>query len=85
VFTFLLLLLVFAISALYNLTNWGFLEPLSFLLLLWLLIYLYAGMKRFYKQGWFKTFLKFMLVSVLSLIMMLVLFLSFLLLSVFTF
>lgn len=60
--------------------NWG--NIASFVLWVWALIYLYKAMRRFYKQGWFKTFVKFVLVfsigsTLVGLLAMLVLLNSF--------
>jgi hypothetical protein len=81
VFSFLVLLLAFALDALQTWSGWDFLDWATGILFIGLAIYLYAGMRYFYKQGWFKTFIKFLLVSILSLLMMLVLFIFFLVFS----
>ncbi|MEO6610530.1 MAG: DUF3667 domain-containing protein [Chitinophagaceae bacterium] len=81
VFSFIVLMLVFGSDKLQDYTHWGFLDTLQGFLFLGLGVYLYIGMRNFYRQGWFKTFLKFLLVTILSLIMMLILFTIFLLFS----
>lgn len=81
VFTFIVLLLVFLFDELEYLTGWKYFDVLQLLLFILLGIYLYIGMHNFYKQGWFKTFLKFLLVTIFSLAMMGVLFLTLLLFS----
>ena len=75
VFTFLLLLVVFAIGSLKAATNWNFLNWLVFILFILLLFYFYKAMRIFYGQGRWKTFFKFLIVTFWSLIMMLILFL----------
>lgn len=84
VFSFLLLMLLFGLSALQDVTGWMFLEGVAVILFIALFIYLYIAMRNFYRQGWAKTFLKFILVSILSFIMMIVLFLFFIFFSAFT-
>jgi hypothetical protein len=81
VFSFLMLMLIFGSDKLHDLTHWGFLDTLEGFLFLGLGVYLYIGMRNFYRQGWFKTFLKFLLVTILSLVMMLILFIFFLVFS----
>ena len=85
VFTFILLLVVFSLSELENLTHWGVLNLLMFILFLVLFFYLYKAMRNFYGQGRGKTFLKFLLVAFLSLLMMAILFLLFMFFSAVTF
>jgi len=85
VFSFLLLLVVFAIAELENAVQTGVLQWLVLLLFLTLFFYLYKAMRNFYKQGRAKTFFKFLLVFILSLVMMTVLFLFFVFFSAFTF
>ncbi len=81
VFSFLVLMVVFGCDKLRELTHWGFLDTLQGFLFVGLGVYLYIGMRNFYKQGWFKTFLKFLFVTILSFIMMLILFTIFLIFS----
>ena len=84
VFSFILLLIVFGLDKLKDLTGWSFLSTIIAFLFLWMVFYLYFAMHNFYKQGWGKTFLKFMIVAFMSLIMMVILFAFFLLFSAFT-
>ena len=81
VFSFIVLLVVFGINKLQDLTGWDFLDTLQAFAFFGLIIYLYVAMRNFYKQGWGKTFLKFLLVAILSLVMMLILFAGFLIFS----
>ncbi len=84
VFTFLVLLAVFGINSLYDLTHWGIFNWLIAALFISLFVYLYLAMRKFYGQGRGKTFLKFLLVVFLSLIMMFILLLLFIFFSAFT-
>jgi len=85
VFSFLLLIAVFAIGKLQDLTHVGELDWVVVILFLLLFVYLYKAMRNFYGQRRAKTFIKFLLVALLSLIMMLILFLFFLFFSAVTF
>ncbi|MEQ1676840.1 MAG: DUF3667 domain-containing protein [Chitinophagaceae bacterium] len=81
IFSFILLLTVFSIDKLEDATKWGSLEFVQALLFLLLFFYLYKAMRKFYGQRRGKTFLKFLLVAILSLVMMLVLFTIFIFFS----
>jgi hypothetical protein len=83
VFSFILLLFIFGFDKLQKFSGWGFLNTFEVILFLWMIFHLYFAMHYFYKQGWGKTFLKFLIVSFISLIMMVVLFAFFLLFSAF--
>jgi hypothetical protein len=84
VFSFLVLLAIFSLTALQDATGWKWLGFIYFALIVWLFVYLFLAMRRFYGQRKGKTFLKFILVALLSLIMMFILFLFFILFSTFT-
>lgn len=84
VFTFLLLMLVFLTGKLQNITGINDLEYFTAFLFLLLFFYLYKAMRIFYGQHRAKTFIKFLLVALLSLIMMLILFLFFMIFSAVT-
>jgi hypothetical protein len=84
VFTFLLMMAIFGVSELEKLTGISDLDYLIVVLVLLLLFYLYRAMLNFYKQGKLKTFVKFLIVLLLSLVMMMVLFAFFLVFSAFT-
>jgi len=84
VFSFIVLMLGFALDKLQDYSGWVFLETIKIILIFGMVGYLYISMLNFYKQGWFKTFLKFLFVALLSMIMMLILFAVFLLFSAFT-
>ena len=85
IFTFLLLLAVFGLSALKNAMGWGFLDFLIAILFIGLFFYLYKAMRNFYGQRRGKTFIKFIIVSLFSLLMMLILFVLFMFFSAITF
>lgn len=83
VFTFLLLLAIFAFDALHDWSGWGIFEWMEVLLgLLWP-VYLFLEMKNFYRQSWPKTLGKFVLLNVLGFVVILILFLLFFFLSIF--
>ncbi|MFZ1264092.1 MAG: DUF3667 domain-containing protein [Chitinophagaceae bacterium] len=81
VFTFIVLLAFFCIGKIQEFTHGGFFTALKALLFIGLVGYLYISMRNFYKQGWGKTFIKFLLVIFSSLVMMLILFAIFLIFS----
>jgi hypothetical protein len=84
VFSFILLLLVFALNALKEATHWQFIDWLIFIFIMILFFYLYKAMRNFYGQGRWKTFFKFLLVAFGSFIMMVILFLFFMIFSAVT-
>jgi len=84
IFSFVVLLVVFAMNGLQKWTGLSVFGWLIFLLFIGLLFYLYKGMRNFYGQRRGKTFVKFILVTFFSLLMMLVLFAIFMFLSAFT-
>lgn len=81
VFSFITLLLVFSLAKLEEKTGWDFLGWVIFGIFVALNIYLYKAMRRFYKQGRGKTFSKYLIVAILSLLMMVLLFVIFLVFS----
>lgn len=83
IFSFILLLIVFLFDKMNDIIGWGGWEFLLAIALLIWPIYLYIEMRRFYKQGWFKTFVKFFLLNILGLLGLLLLFVVFGLFSVF--
>lgn len=84
VFTFILLMVVFALGKLKDATGWGLINLLIVILFLFLFFYLYKAMRKFYGQKRTKTFFKFAFVGILSLIMMVILFLMFMFFSAVT-
>lgn len=81
VFTFLFLLLTLSLKKLQDATGLGFIDIIVTALVILLFYYLYKAMRTFYGQGRLKTFFKFLIVSLLSFFMMLVLFLLFMFFS----
>lgn len=84
IFTFLLLIAVFGLSALRNTTGWGFIDFIIGALFIMLFFYLYKAMRNFYGQRRGKTFIKFLIVALFSLVMLLILFLLFMFFSAYT-
>jgi hypothetical protein len=74
VFSFIMLLVAFAMDSLYQFTKLEVFQWIEGLLTLGLLFYLYKAMRNFYGQRRGKTLLKFILVTIFSLLMMLILF-----------
>ncbi len=83
IFSFILFLLVFFVERIIEWTGLDFLKYLVYLLFALWCVYLYAAMKNFYKQGYFKTLLKYLLLNFLAAIVILILFFVFLLFSLF--
>ena len=81
VFTFLHLLVVLSVQKLGIALHWNFANWLVFLLFVLLFFYLYKAMRNFYGQRRAKTFIKFLLVAISSLLMMVILFLLFMFFS----
>ncbi len=73
VFTFILLLMVFLLEKLQSVANLDFIGFFIAALFIIQMIYLFRAMRVFYGQGKAKTFVKFILVSFASLIMMIIL------------
>ena len=84
IFSFLLLLLIFSLSALRDATHWNFINVINLLFYLAWFFYLYKAMRNFYQQKRFKTFMKFILVTFCSFIMMLIVFVFFIFFSAVT-
>jgi hypothetical protein len=74
IFSFLLLLIFFAVSQLRDLSGWGIFTFLRTILIILWPVYLFLAMRRFYQQGWFKTFFKLILLNLLGLIMLFIFF-----------
>jgi Protein of unknown function (DUF3667) len=83
ILSFILLLFIFLFDLIDKKTNWGIGNVLIVLTFFAWPVYLYAAMKRFYKQGWFKTFIKFLLQNILGLIVLIFLLIFFFLFSIF--
>ena len=78
VFTFLFLLLYFGLDKLEKQTHWKGIGIMQTILILTGLFYTLKAMKNFYKQGWGKTIIKFMIFNVLCVISLVILFTLFL-------
>ncbi len=81
IFSFIVLMVAFGLGKLQDISGWNFMETVTVLLFIGLFSYLYLAMYNFYKQRWGRTFIKLLLVSFLSVIMMTFLFSIFLLFS----
>lgn len=84
IFSFILLLFLMLIDQLDDVTGWRIWGYIILLTNLVWAVYLYIALKRFYRQGWIKTFFKFLLLNLLGLIMIVVLFAIFTLFAVFS-
>lgn len=74
IFTFIVLLLLFALNKLNGQLHWGTISFLIGLLIFSIFFYLYKAMRNFYQQGRLKTLLKFLLLNFSFLLLILVLF-----------
>lgn len=83
ILSFILLLFMFIWNGLETFTNWKIWNFFTAITILCLPVFLFLAMKRFYGQGTGKTFVKFLLLNILGLIMLLLLLVVFFLLSVF--
>ena len=81
IFTFLFFLLYFGLDKLEDKTHWSWIGIIQFILMLAGVIYTIIAMRNFYRQGWGKTILKFILFNILCTISILLLFAIFLGLS----
>ncbi|MFM2338328.1 MAG: hypothetical protein RL115_1521 [Bacteroidota bacterium] len=83
VFSFFLLSVVFTLNKLADVSGWGFIDMFTAVAFLSGGVYLYLSMKYFYEQGYAKTLFKFVLLNALAAVGMIILFILFLMLSVF--
>lgn len=84
IFSFFLFLFVLGLDKLNDLIGWGVLELIVLLIFLSGGVYLFIAMRRFYGQGFFKTLLKFTLLNIGALVALAILFMGFLLFSVYS-
>ena len=77
IFTFLLLLCYFGVDKLQNQTGWTRLDILQGILIVAGLFYTVKAFRNFYKQGWGKTILKFIIFNILCIISLVLLFVLF--------
>jgi hypothetical protein len=85
ILSFILLLLIFLFNWLGGSTGWKLWSYLSGITVFVWPVYLYLEMKRFYGQGRFKTFMKFFLLGAMGTISLTLIFVLFIILSVFQF
>ena len=83
VFLFIAMLFLFGLSKLNDSLHWGIINSVVSILILGLLVYEYLALKNFYRQGWLKTFLKFILINLLYVMVVGVLFVVFVFFSLF--
>lgn len=83
ILSFILLLVIFSLTALESKSGWGIFSFLITIILLSWPVYLLLEMKNFYRQGWWKTIGKFLLLNFLGLIVIFILFSCFIIFSVF--
>lgn len=83
IFTFIVLLIFFGLYKLNEATEWGWIDWMQGVLLIYGLIYTVMAMHNFYNQGWMKTIMKFILLNFVAFISLFFLFMIFLILSVF--
>lgn len=81
IFTFLFLLFYFGLDKLEKNTHWSAIGVVQAILILTGLFYTLKAMKNFYRQGWGKTILKFIIFNILSFISLIILFTVFLVFS----
>jgi hypothetical protein len=82
ILSFILLLFCFLFGTIYDLTGFGIFRTILLIVLfgIWP-IHLYIAMFNFYKQKWFKTFIKFLFLNLLGFLTVMILFGIFLLIS----
>ena len=83
IFSFLFFLTVFGLTEMQTLTGWRIWKILMTIAIIAWPLYLYVAMKKFYRQGWFKTLVKFILLNIMAFIILLILFIIFFFFSVF--
>ena len=83
VFLFIAQLILFSISKLNDTLDSGFLNFILVSLALGFFVYEYLALKNFYRQGWIKTFFKFLLINISYIIMVVLLFAFFAVFSFF--
>lgn len=83
IFTFIVLLILFGLYKLNDITEWGWIGWLQAALMIYGVIYTVKAMRNFYGQGWTKTIIKFILLNFLAFISLIFLFALFFVLTVF--
>ncbi|MBS1598794.1 MAG: DUF3667 domain-containing protein [Bacteroidetes bacterium] len=74
IYSFIALLFVFGFRYLRLYTGWNWLLIFTVAIFLYTVYYFYKAMRNFYQQNWIKTFLKYILLFILSLITIIILF-----------
>ncbi len=83
ILSFLLLLLLFGFDELKDLTGWSLFRYLMLGSVITWFIYFFLELKYFYRQGWRKTIMKFMLINMIGLVLLIILIVLFFLLSLY--
>lgn len=83
IYSFLVLLVFSVLNELKSKTGWGFIDLLIFAVMVYPFIYYFKAMRRFYGQSRGKTFLKYILLFLLSFIVQLFILVGFVLFTVF--
>jgi hypothetical protein len=83
IFTFIGLFILMMLTKFNNLVEWRLIRYLEFAISLYVFYYTYKAMRTFYQQGRLKTFFKFLLLHFLSFNMILLLFVLFVILSIY--
>jgi hypothetical protein len=83
ILSFLLLMFIFLWSKMEDITGWGVWNFLIAITIIAWPVYLFLAMKRFYRQKFFKTFVKFGLLNFMGLLVMIFLLVFFFLFSIF--
>jgi len=83
IFLFIAMLILFSLAKLNATIHWELLSYISSFLVAGLFVYQYLAMKNFYRQGWIKTFFKFLLTNILFMFVLLLLFVIFIFFSFF--
>lgn len=84
IFTFIFLLIFLGLDQLGEALKWEWLDYILVFLFFWGIYYAWRAMHKFYGQGRFKTFLKYLLFNFMCLVSLIVLFILFFLLTVFS-
>jgi hypothetical protein len=83
IFSFILLMIMLALGQLQDWAGFSWMQWIMIALLFAWCAYLLIEMKIFYRQGWIKTIFKFLLMNTLGFVVIIILFIVFLLISIF--
>ena len=83
IFSFIILLIILLLAVGRHKYDLKWLQVAQVILIILWPVYLYIAMLNFYKQGWFKTFIKFSLLNLLGFLSLLILFVVFIALTIF--